>query len=69
MVNKNYERNQLQMGYKIDAFTTTLKALTLESFLKKEEARIDDREYSGKYQCNVSINAINKSQGQHIAPQ
>lgn len=69
MVNKNYERNQLQMGYKIDAFTTTLKALTLESFLKKEEARIDDREYSGKYQCNVSINAINKSQGQHITPQ
>lgn len=69
MVNKNYERNQLQMGYKIDAFTTTLKALTLESFLKKEEARIDDKEYSGKYQCNVSINAINKSQGQHITPQ
>lgn len=57
------------MGYKTDAFTTTLKALTLESFLKKEEARIDDREYSGKYQCNVSINAINKSQGQHITPQ
>lgn len=59
MVSKNYERNQLQMGYKIDAFTTTLQALTLESFLKKEEVRIDDREYSGKYQCNVSINAIN----------
>lgn len=69
MVSKNYERNQLQMGYKIDAFTTTLQALTLESFLKKEEVRIDDREYSGKYQCNVSINAINKSQGQHITPQ
>lgn len=69
MVSKNYERNQLQMGYKIDAFTTTLQALTLESFLKKEEVRIDDREYSGKYQCNVSINAINKSQGQHIIPQ
>lgn len=69
MVSKNYERNQLQMGYKIDAFTTTLQALTLESFLKKEEVRIDDREYRGKYQCNVSINAINKSQGQHITPQ
>lgn len=69
MVSKNYERNRLQMGYKIDAFTTTLQALTLESFLKKEEVRIDDREYRGKYQCNVSINAINKSQGQHITPQ
>lgn len=69
MVSKNYERNQLQMGYKTDAFTTTLQALTLESFLKKEEVRIDDREYSGKYQCNVSINTINKSQGQHITPQ
>lgn len=53
------------MGYEIDAFPTTLQALTIESFLKKEEVRIDDRQYSGKYQCNVSINAINKSQAQH----
>lgn len=37
MVNKNYKRNQLQMGSKIDAFSTTLQALTLESFLKKEK--------------------------------
>lgn len=46
MINKNYKRNQLQLGYKIDAFPTTLQALTLESFLKKEEVRIDDREIS-----------------------
>ena len=56
------------MGYKIDAFTTTLQALTLESFLKKEEFGIDEGEHSGKYQWNVSINAINKSQAQHITP-
>lgn len=56
------------MGYKTDAFPTTLEALTLESFLKKEEVKIDDREHSGKYQCNVSIKAINKSQAQHITP-
>lgn len=46
MVNKKYKRNQLQMDYKIDAFPFTLQALTLESFLKKEEVRIDDIEYS-----------------------
>ena len=47
--NKNYKRNQLQMLYKIDAFTTALQALTSESFLKKEEVRIEEGEHSGKY--------------------
>lgn len=46
MVKRTYKRNQLQMDCKIDAFPSTLQALTLESFLKKEEVRIDYREYS-----------------------